>query len=1299
MSPALDLMNSAPAPDDLVGEWGSGNSSSPPTTGVPLIDGDRVSDFWLNTLILVQLLLLGVAWYLRLPALKNGRRPDIKPNEALLTPPRPAPILRIVHAVCCIALAVQYALALVYDSSASHQTFHGGPASGASAAYFKACWAIAIGMWLACTVLVLAEARASLHASVSLRLWWVLNGVLATARFASDLVKVTDDDGAPAQTPTLISAAFFFPSLLLFLLALLEADTPSDRSYLSLDQPLLDEEAERARTLKMNREATASFASRLTFSWLGGVLATGSKRSLEHSDLFALQTRDGSGHNAAHLMRCWEAEAASGRKNFLRSFWVAFGPYFARTGFLKLINDGCVFLNPIFINKIVAYIEGTNDMSNAAAILCAFGMLAANQTVSLVLGQYFFRGYRQSLRVRAAVGQVVYEKALSLDHEQRQTHSVGAIVSHMQIDAQKLGDALPYLHMIWSGPLQLAIAITMLYNYLGPSGFMGLAVMVMMLPLNMKLGAKIGKYSLATMGARDKRVKFTNELLQGMRILKLFAWEKPLLEQLHQKRDKELSNIRANLLLGGVIGFLFTATPLLVTLCTFAVYTILGNKLTAATAFTALSLFNILRFPLLVIPMMITRVIDLMVVNKRLSKFMSAPARKTVFLNDGDGSVAPSSSLVFDGHYMAGEPARDGAAAIEMVNGTFKWPAARKDDDAKKGPKADGASQKAPARRGFFRGKRAATEPLVPPAAPMSDDAAAAPAAATSEEEMPPTLSDVSVELKRGMLVGVAGPVGSGKTSLLHALLGDIPQLAGRVVVRGSVAYCAQEPWIQNMSLRDNVLFGTPFDATRYARVLSACALDADLQALPNGDATEIGERGINLSGGQKARVALARACYVRADTILLDDVLSAVDAEVGATLMQKCICGLLRERGCTVVFVTHHVQWLSSCDYTMQLDAGGKVKDQGTPSIMRRVGSASTLGGEASIDIPEGAPPSLLGGAGGALSAANGLQSSSKDATKPPGISRRDTPGTTSVKASLQRQAEDKDKSKGIIQQEERARGVVSLEVWSKYFSALGCVSSVALFLMYTSAQALTILSSWWLGQWAELAHETLPDNPPFQQTSGTTSPSTARSRSRPHSSSSSARSCSRSRRCARRASCTRWRATPSSARPSSSSTPTRSAASSTASRSTCRSSTCSSPPSPASCSSTRGSSSARSRCSCSTRGTSSPPSSRSRSSTRASRATTATRRASCSGSTRSPSRPSTRRSRRRSTARRPSRPLAPPIPSSRRTARVSTSTCAPASSRRPPTVGSRCVSSSSPTCSSSAPPSSPSSRTRRPT
>ncbi|KAK9823485.1 hypothetical protein WJX72_003089 [[Myrmecia] bisecta] len=191
-----------------------------------------------------------------------------------------------------------------------------------------------------------------------------------------------------------------------------------------------------------------------------------------------------------------------------------------------------------------------------------------------------------------------------------------------------------------------------------------------------------------------------------------------------------------------------------------------------------------------------------------------------------------------------------------------------------------------------------------------------------------PVLTNVEVEVGAGQLVMVVGEVGAGKSSLLAALLGELQGRNADVVVAGSIAYSAQDPWVQNATLRDNITLGQPLDEARYQAVLSACALLPDLALLPAGDQTEIGEKGINLSGGQKHRVTLARSCYAAADVYLLDDPLSAIDAHVGQHVFAHCICGLLG--GTTRVLVTHQLQYLPAADLVVVVSQG-RLSDIGT--------------------------------------------------------------------------------------------------------------------------------------------------------------------------------------------------------------------------------------------------------------------------------------------------------------------------------------------------------------------------------
>ena len=185
-------------------------------------------------------------------------------------------------------------------------------------------------------------------------------------------------------------------------------------------------------------------------------------------------------------------------------------------------------------------------------------------------------------------------------------------------------------------------------------------------------------------------------------------------------------------------------------------------------------------------------------------------------------------------------------------------------------------------------------------------------------------LRDISFSVNKGQMLAVTGPAGSGKSSLLMAILGELPTINGRVTFNGRLAYVPQIPWVFSGTIRDNILFGRSFDTKRYQDILEVCCLQADLHNLPKGDLTEIGHRGVSLSGGQRARVSLARALYSDADIFLLDDPLSAVDAKVGKHLFDSCICGFLSDR--TRVFVTHQLNYLIHLDNTIVLSEGAEV-------------------------------------------------------------------------------------------------------------------------------------------------------------------------------------------------------------------------------------------------------------------------------------------------------------------------------------------------------------------------------------
>jgi len=1017
-----------------------------------------------EVLPLIQLALFIIVLVLRGPRVSaHLRRRRVTPQDALLlnaddiSLAMPASqgglvALRVFHLMCCLLLFSIYVALLCLTGSGMSTAETIATAAGAA-------------MWAPCALLVCGEMSARVHSGRSLRVWWLLNLVAACYHLYFDLKTAANEWPSP-KLEIWLRLIGFAPSALLGIAAALEPDSPNDLAYTREDEVPADE-----KELLPNAEATASYLSRVTFSWVTPVLKTGKERALEHTDLFALQTADATRHNETTLANAWARESATPRASYLHAWHAAFGRYFWITGLLKMVNDGMMLLNPVLINTIVAYIDGKTPLSPVAAVLLALAMLGANTVKSLASGQYFWRGFRLGLHTRVAVGQHVYGKALSLVHEQRNEFGVGAIVSYMQIDATKIGDALPYLHLTWSGPVLLLVATGMLYGYLGVAGFAGLGVMVLSMPLNGMMAKRMQSFVIKTMKARDARVKFTNELLQGVRVIKLFAWEDALLQQLKEKREEELRHVRNNMLFSGLFGFVFTATPLIVTAATFVIYAAIPTNpaLTAATAFTSLTLFNIMRFPLTVVPMMITRVIDLTVVNKRLSKFFNSKSTGTTVV-DADGSPETDGyglPLTFEGHYTSRRAAPRGSPAIELDGCSFRWPEVKKEEKkmgGRGGPHGGGAKppggppkEKKP-RWCDREAKRALKVKKLKEEAEEKARLAA----------RPPTLSGLNLRVTQGSFVGVCGPVGCGKSSFLASLIGDIPRTTGRVAVRGSVAFCQQEPWIQNLTFRDNVLFGQPFDAKLYERCLTACALDTDLKVLEGGDQCEIGERGINLSGGQKARVALARACYAQADVVLLDDVLSAVDAEVAAHLVNKCILGLLAEQGATVVLVTHHTQWLTNCDLIVEIAEGGTVTRQGKPADLNwapRGGSSSALADAAAPAAADGVARNGGGHANGgkAVAKANG-----------PPAAQKQPSATSSAKP-----ADAPNKAK-MMSQEDRERGVVKRDVWSRYGASLGLLNMAMLIMMHAGGQGLTFGSSWWLGEWTRDAFALMPCPPP---------------------------------------------------------------------------------------------------------------------------------------------------------------------------------------------------------------------------
>ncbi|XP_028942698.1 canalicular multispecific organic anion transporter 1 isoform X2 [Antrostomus carolinensis] len=663
---------------------------------------------------------------------------------------------------------------------------------------------------------------------------------------------------------------------------------------------------------KKNPAVTASFLSSITFAWYTSMVFKGFRKPLEIEDIWELKSKDktkaiyavleknmktavrkaqGELEKRKRKKRRREGDADHGNnmtkaqskdilvleekqpkrkkkedkgdsvphKDFPRGWLVktlckTFWQNLLLSVAFKLVHDGLVFVSPQLLKLLIAFVSDEESFAWQGYLYSILLFLTA-LIQSLCLQQYFSLCFQLGTNVRASLIAAIYKKALTMSSATRKESTVGETVNLMSADAQRFMDMANFVHQLWSSPLQIILSIVFLWGELGPSVLAGIGVMVLLIPINAFMVAKAKTIQVRNMKNKDERMKIMNEVLNGIKILKLFAWEPSFEKRVNEIRAHELKDLLNFSYLQSVSIFLFTCAPFLVSLATFAVYVLVdeNNILDAQKAFTAISLFNVLRFPMAMLPLVLSSLVQTNVSTARLERYLGG--------EDLDTSAIHHNPIA--------------GSAVRFSEATFAW-----------------------------------------------------------EQDGNDVIRDVTLDIAPGSLVAVVGAVGSGKSSLVSAMLGEMENIKGHINIQGSLAYVPQQAWIQNATLKDNILFGSELDEARYQQVIKACALLPDLELLPAGDQTEIGEKGINLSGGQKQRVSLARAVYSNADIYVLDDPLSAVDAHVGKYLFDHVLGpkGLLQKK--TRILVTHSISFLPQVDNIVVLVAGA-VSEHGSYSTL----------------------------------------------------------------------------------------------------------------------------------------------------------------------------------------------------------------------------------------------------------------------------------------------------------------------------------------------------------------------------
>ncbi|KAL2038443.1 hypothetical protein N7G274_008782 [Stereocaulon virgatum] len=815
--------------------------------------------------------------------------------------------------------------------------------------------------------------------------------------------------------------------------------------------------------LEPSHEPLANLFSIATFGWVDGIVWKGYKKPLELPDVWNLAARDKAAAVLADFRQlkktsklAWHLLKYFKRDLVIQAVWAmvsglfTFAPTLLLKAFLEYVEDpkGTPVNAAWFYILLLGLSSCVKSITDGQALWK--GRKICIRLHSVIVGEV----YAKSLRRKAAAGTDTVlgekeeekkkrkaaedkkdskstskdtsprfpangkkqnvaskkDKKASADTIRDATDSqvnVGTIINLMAVDSFKVSEISAYLHFLWgTTPVQLVLCIVLLYRILGWSALASIIMMILVMPLNLFIAKQFTKVQKKVMAATDVRIHSTNEILQNIRIIKYFAWERRFSQIVSEKRAVELRALRNKYMLWTFAASIWFGVPLLITFFSFLLYTVVEKRpLIPSVAFTALSLFGILRYPLDQLADMIAHVQESKVSVDRVEEFLN---------EDETEKYEQLSHGSFD---EAGEP------IIGFEKATLTW-------GGKDARGLDGQTA--------FR------------------------------------MIDIDLRFLVGQLNIIVGPTGSGKTSLLMALLGEMTLIEGLVYLPGgqsredirkdpetgfteSVAYCAQQAWLVNDTIKQNIVFAAQLNEMRYTAVITACALERDLEILDQGDSTLVGEKGIALSGGQKQRISLARALYSDSRHVLLDDCLSAVDSHTAKHIFEHCIMGPLM-LGRTCILVTHNIALsVPHSRYVVAL-TNGKVVAQGSPDEVLASGALGdellrsrpgSRGGtqlhsrnESAINLDEEAKKSMNGHAPKANGYANG-------SAKEPAVKSK--------------------KENANIRTETKSTGSVNIKVIQMYLAAMGPWHYwVIAFIAFGLQQVGSVAANVWIRNWA---------------------------------------------------------------------------------------------------------------------------------------------------------------------------------------------------------------------------------------
>ncbi|KAI0537862.1 multidrug resistance-associated protein 5 [Xylaria digitata] len=783
----------------------------------------------------------------------------------------------------------------------------------------------------------------------------------------------------------------------------------------------------------VSREYKAGFLSQLTFGWITPMMVTGYKRQLDECDIWTVNPDRAVDPLTQKVKEAFQRRIKAGEKRPLLGtlietlrfeFWVS--------GIYAFIYSTLQILAPFVLRYLIQFAtdaytaksQGQAAPPIAHGIGLVIGVTLLQIIQSVAASHFTYTGMMLGGQSRGVLTSMIYEKAMvissrakaggiSLDNTPKPNDTDksnknnkgnieasvgwtnGRITTLMSIDTNRIDLACAFLHLAWASPLSCIITLVLLLVNLTYSALTGFALLVIGVPVFTMAIRKLFRRRKAINKMTDQRMSLTQEIIESVRFVKYFGWEPSFLDRLEQIRLKEIRALQTLLAIRNGINSISLSLPIFASILSFITYSLTDHGLDPAKVFSSLALFNSLRIPLNLLPIVLGQASDAWSSLKRIENFMLEEEREEGIIWEPEGEYA-----------------------IELRSASFTWEKTQKQEK--------GEGQDAP------KGKDAKPKTDLDKSGTLESNAL------SDNEREPFKLQDVNFKAGRNELIAVIGTVGSGKSSLLAALAGHMRKTDGDAIFGASRAFCPQYAWIQNTSLQNNITFGKELDEDWYNRVVEACALQADLDMLPHGDQTEIGERGITISGGQKQRLNIARAIYFDADIVLMDDPLSAVDAHVGRHIFDNAILGLLR--GKCLILATHQLWVLDRCDRIVWME-DGKIQTIDTFENLM----SNHQGFQALIETT--AP---------------------KEKQEEESVAA-DTRELAPIDDTAdQKKVEKRQKAAPLMQQEERAEDSVPWSVYGAYVRASGTLLNVPLgFLLLVLSQGANIVTNLWLSFW----------------------------------------------------------------------------------------------------------------------------------------------------------------------------------------------------------------------------------------